>query len=322
MKLNKLFPKIKTFNEGRLRVSDLHELYYEQSGNPNGKPIVYLHGGPGGRTNPLHRRFFDPKFYRIILFDQRGTGKSTPHAEIRENTAQDSVLDLEKLRKHLGLNNWMLFGGSWGATLALLYASSYPSRVKGLILRAICLWRAKEVDWFFEQGGAHMFFPEEWERYLEQIPGVKPGNMVEAYYQLLTSDDESVRLKAALSWSRLEAVASRLRSKGGLNDKSINAHIALPLARLECHFCNDKIFMQSNDSVLKKIKGRLKGIPIRIIEGRYDVVCPIGTAWELKNVLGLSDEEFRVVIAGHSYLEPEIKSELVQATQDFKKHFK
>ena len=320
MTLNELFPEIETFDEGRLKVSDLHELYYEQSGNPDGKPIVFLHGGPGSGTNPKYRRFFDPNFYRIILFDQRGAGKSTPHADISANTTPDLVSDMDKLRKHLGLDEWMIFGGSWGSTLALSYATSYTDRVKGLILRGIFLCREKEIAWYYEEGGAQMVFPEEWERYKAQIPGAKPGNMVEAYHKLLTSDDEQTRLTAALAWSRWEAATSKLEDDGSLTSKFEEPHLALSFARIENHYFINGIFMLSDDYLLGEV-AKLQGIPTRIVQGRYDMVCPIGTAWEVKKAMNLSDSGFRVVTGGHSALEPAIRSELVQATQDFKQYF-
>lgn len=320
MTLNQLFPEIENFDEGRLRVSTLHELYYEQSGNPDGKPIVFLHGGPGSGTKPTYRRFFDPDFYRIILFDQRGAGKSTPHAEIRENTTHDLFSDMEKLREHLGLEDWMIFGGSWGSTLAFSYAMSHTDRVKGLILRGIFLCREKEISWYYEEAGANMIFPEEWGKYKAQIPGVQPGGMVEAYHQLLTNNDEKVQLAAALAWSRWEAATSKLEDDGSLTSKFEDPKLALSFARIENHYFRNRIFLSSDDYLLEKV-AKLRGIPTRIVQGRYDMVCPIGTAWEVKKAMNLLDEEFRVVTAGHSALEPGIRSELVQATQDFKKYF-
>ena len=320
MTLNQLFPEIENFDEGRLRVSTLHELYYEQSGNPDGKPIVFLHGGPGSGTKPTYRRFFDPDFYRIILFDQRGAGKSTPHAEIRENTTHDLFSDMEKLREHLGLEDWMIFGGSWGSTLAFSYAMSHTDRVKGLILRGIFLCREKEISWYYEEAGANMIFPEEWGKYKAQIPGIQPGGMVEAYHQLLTNNDEKAQLAAALAWSRWEAATSKLEDDGSLTSKFEDPKLALSFARIENHYFRNRIFLSSDDYLLEKV-AKLRGIPTRIVQGRYDMVCPIGTAWEVKKAMNLLDEEFRVVTAGHSALEPGIRSELVQATQDFKKYF-
>ena len=320
MTLNELFPEIEKFDEGRLKVSDLHELYYEQSGNPDGNPIVFLHGGPGSGTKPKYRRFFDPEFYRIILFDQRGAGKSTPHAELKGNTTKNLVSDMEKLRRHLGLEEWMIFGGSWGSTLALSYAASYTDRVKGLILRGIFLCRETEITWYYEEGGVHRVFPEEWEKYKAQIPGVKPGQMVEAYHGLLTSKNKAVRLKAALAWSRWEAATSKLVDDGSLTADFEDPHLALSFARIENHYFRNRIFLPSDDYLLGEV-AKLQGVPTRIVQGRYDMVCPIETAWEVKKAMNLPDSEFRVVTAGHSALEPEIISELVQATQDFKKYF-
>ncbi|MEK6868203.1 MAG: prolyl aminopeptidase [Nanoarchaeota archaeon] len=320
MTLNELFQEIEPFNEGRLRVSDRHELYYEQSGNPNGKPIVFLHGGPGSGTSPKYRRFFDPDFYKIVLFDQRGAGKSTPHADIIENTTRDLVYDMEKLREHLELDDWMVFGGSWGSTLALSYATSHADKVKGLILRGIFLCRQKEIAWYYEEDGAHMIFPEEWERYKAQIPGVQSGNMVEAYHQLLTSENENVRLTAALAWSRWEAATSKLIDDGSLTSIFEDPHLALSFARIENHYFRNRIFLPSDNYLLEEV-AKLQGIPTRIVQGRYDMVCPIKTAWDVKKAMNIPDNEFKVVIAGHSALEPTIRSELVQATQDFRKYF-
>jgi proline iminopeptidase len=320
MTLNELFPEIETFDEGRFKVSDIHELYYEQSGNPDGKPIVFLHGGPGSGTNPKQRRYFDPDFYRIILFDQRGAGKSTPHADISENTTPDLVLDMEKLRVHLGIYEWMIFGGSWGSTLALSYATTNHDKVKGLILRGVFLCRKKEIEWYYEEGGAHMIFPEEWEKYKAQIPGVKPGDMVEAYHKLLTHQDKDVQLAAALAWSRWEAATSKLEDDGTLTSKFEDEHLALSFARIENHYFRNEIFMPSDDYLLGEI-AKLPEIPTRIVQGRYDITCPIRTAWEVKNAMHLPDEDFRVVTTGHSPLEPAIRHELIQATQDFKKYF-
>ena len=320
MTLNELFCEIEPFQQGRLQVSDRHELYYEQSGNPTGHPIVFLHGGPGSGTNPKYRRFFDPDFYRIILFDQRGAGKSTPHADIIENTTQDLVSDMEKLRAHLGLEDWVVFGGSWGSTLALSYATSHREQVKGLILRGIFLCRKREISWYYEEGGADMVFPEEWERYKAQIPGVQPGNMVEAYHRLLTNENEQVQLNAALAWSRWEAATSKLEDDGSLTEKFEDPHLALSFARIENHYFRHGAFMPSDDHLLEEVT-KLQGIPTRIVQGRYDMVCPIRTAWEVKNAMHLPDSEFRVVTTGHSALEPAIRSELIQATQDFKRYF-
>jgi proline iminopeptidase len=318
MALNDLFPEMEKYDEGRMQVSDLHTIYYEQSGNPSGKPVVFLHGGPGSGTDPKQRRFFDPDFYRIILFDQRGAGKSTPHAELRENMTQDLVADIERLRERLGIEQWMIFGGSWGSTLALAYGIAHPGRVTGFILRGIFLCRSHELAWTYEKGGAHMVFPEEWERYVAQIPGTVPGKMAEAYHRLLTSDDEELRLNAALAWSRWEAATSKLVDDGSLTTKWEDPHIALSVARIENHYFRNNIFLP--EDYLLNGAVRLQDIPTRIVQGRYDMICPITSAWELKKRMKIPDEEFRVVLAGHSAYEHEIQRELVQATEDFKKY--
>jgi len=228
---------------------------------------------------------------------------------------------MEKLRKHLELDKWMIFGGSWGSTLALSYTISHVGNVNGLILRGIFLCRKKEIDWYYEEGGAHMIFPEEWKRYTAQIPQIQPGKMVEAYHKLLTSEDQCIRLPAALAWSRWEAATSKLEDDGSLTSKFQDPHLALSFARIENHYFRNRIFMPSDTYLLEEIT-KLEGIlPIRIIQGRYDIVCPIGTARELNKAMNLPEGEFRIVLAGHSALEPAIISELIQATQDFKKYF-
>ena len=319
MSLNELFAEIEPYEVGRLKVSERHELYYEQTGNPAGKPVLFLHGGPGSGTKPNYRRFFDPNYYRIILFDQRGAGKSTPHADLVDNTTQDLVSDIERLREHLGIDRWMVFGGSWGSTLALCYGISHPTPIQGLILRRIFLCRKRELDWTYERGGAEQIFPEEYERYAAQIPGVEPGKMMQAYHALLTSPDESTRLRAALAWSRWEAAQSKLVDDGSLISTFEEPKLALAFARIECHYFMNQIFMPSNNYLLTEI-AKLRGTPTRIVQGRYDVVCPMATAWDVKKAMGIADSDFRVVLAGHNALEPEIRSELIQATEDFKRY--
>lgn len=320
MTLNELFPEIEPFNEGRLQVSNLHELYYEQSGNPDGKPVVFLHGGPGSGTKPSQRRFFDPEFYRIILFDQRGTGKSTPFAGLRDNTTWDLVSDMEKLRAHLGVEKWLVFGGSWGSTLSFAYAMRHPAQVQAMILRGIFLCRQSEIDWFYEQGGAHQIFPDEWEKYLAPIPNVPPGKMVESYYKLLTGDDEDRKLQAAAAWSTWEGATSKLERDQGMVGGYADPKFALPFARIECHYFMNSAFMPPSEQLLQEIAA-LKHIPTRIVQGQYDIVCPMKTAFEVKKTLQLPNEEFRVVTTGHHWTEPLIRSELVQASEDFKRYF-
>lgn len=312
---DELFPEIEPFATGRLRVSNLHELYYEESGNPQGKPVIFLHGGPGGGTNPAYRRFFDPRFYRIILFDQRGAGKSTPFAELRENTTWDLVGDIEKLRERLGVERWLVFGGSWGSTLALAYAETHPDRAVGLIMRGIFLCRKMEIDWFY-QNGASFIYPDAWEQYLAPIPAEERGDLMKAYYKRLTGEDRQTRIEAARAWSTWEATTSHLfideEAVKGFEDPER----ALPFARIECHYFVHGAFFDS-DNYLLEHASKIAHLPIRIAQGRYDMVCPIRSAWDLRRKLPTID--LRIVQdAGHSAMEPGITRELVQATEDFK----
>jgi len=317
MVLKTYFPEIEPYDEDTLRVSDIHKIHYEQCGNPDGKPILFLHGGPGSGSSPKLRRFADPDFYRIILFDQRGSGKSIPHAGLEENTTDHLVEDIEKLREHLGIDKWPIFGGSWGSTLALAYSVKHRERVKGLILRGIFLCRKEEISWFYEQGGAHMIFPEAWEGYLSQISGVKPGNMVSAYYDLLTGHDEEAKLKAAHAWSKWEAKTSKLEEDLELVEKFEDPKLATAFARIECHYFINNIFMPSDNYLVEETK-KLKGIPTRIVQGRYDIICPIRTAWDLKKSMELPDKDFRVTLAGHGATEEKTLDQLIEATEDMK----
>lgn len=299
--------------QGMLPVSALHSVYFEESGNPDGIPVVFVHGGPGAGTEPTHRRFFDPKRYRIVLFDQRGSGRSTPHAELRENTTWDLVADMERIRVHLGIEKWAVFGGSWGSTLALAYAETHPERVLGLVLRGIFLLRDKEIDWFY-QGGAHMLFPDAWEDYLAPIPGEERGDLVAAYYKRLTSEDPEVRLAAARAWSIWEARTSKLLVSEDLVRKYDDAPFALAFARIECHYFVHRGFFQRDDQLLAGAS-KLRDIPGWIVQGRYDVVCPMTSAWELHRAW----PEAKLTIvpdAGHSAFEPGIEAALVAATDE------
>ena len=307
-----LFPPIEARVTGMLSVSDLHTIYYEESGNPDGIPVVFVHGGPGAGTEPAHRRFFDPARYRIVLFDQRGSGKSTPHAELRENTTWHLVEDMERIRVHLGIDRWAVFGGSWGSTLGLAYAEAHPERVLGLILRGVFLLRDKEIDWFY-QGGCDMIFPDAWEDYLAVIPGEERGDLVAAYYRRLTSDDAEVRLAAARAWSIWEARTSKLYVSEAMVQKYEDATFALAFARIECHYFVHRGFFQRDDELLHGA-ARLRDIPGWIVQGRYDVVCPMMSAWDLHKAW----PEAKLVVvpdAGHSAFEPGIEAELVAATE-------
>jgi proline iminopeptidase len=308
-----LFPPIEARRTGMLAVSPLHTVYFEESGNPDGIPVVFVHGGPGAGTEPSHRRFFDPARYRIVLFDQRGSGRSTPHAELRENTTWDLVSDMERIRVLLGIERWVVFGGSWGSTLGLAYAETHPERVSGLILRGIFLLRDKEIRWFY-QGGADFLFPDAWEDYLAPIPGEERGDLVSAYYARLTSDDAEERLAAARAWSLWEARTSKLLVSEDLQNKYEDAAFALAFARIECHYFIHRGFFQRDDHLLHHAS-RLRDIPGVIVQGRYDVVCPMTSAWDL-HAAWPSSQLVIVPDAGHSAFEDGIQVALLQATEE------
>ncbi|HEY2417485.1 MAG TPA: prolyl aminopeptidase [Steroidobacteraceae bacterium] len=311
-----LYPSIQPFQKGHLRVSELHQLYYEQCGNPHGKPAVFLHGGPGGGVNAGMRRFFDPKRYRIVLFDQRGCGASRPHAELRENTTWDLVSDIEALRTHLGIEQWLVFGGSWGSTLALAYAERHPERVTELVLRGIFLLRRSELEWFYQNPlGAGSVFPDRWEQFVALIPGPERGDMMQAYYRLLTSDDAATRAAAARAWSTWEGATSFLRINPGFVAKFENPEFAAAFARIECHYFVNRGFLEHDDQLLRDA-GRIRHIPAVIVQGRYDMVCPMRSAWDLHRAWPEAD--FRIVPdAGHSAFETGTTRELVAATDRF-----
>jgi proline iminopeptidase len=310
-----LYDPIEAYQQGLLAVSPLHTIYYEQSGNPEGKPVVFLHGGPGGGTTPDYRRFFDPATYRIVVFDQRGSGNSTPYAELQDNTTWDLVSDTEKLREHLGIESWVVFGGSWGSTLALAYAETHPERVKALILRGIFLLRKKELDWFYQEG-ANAVYPDAWEDYLNLIPVAERGDMMAAYYQRLTSTDEATRFAAARAWSIWEGSTSKLFPDQNLIDDFAAPEKAVALARIECHYFLNKGFFDSENYLIENV-GKIRHIPTVIVQGRYDMVCPIMSAWDLHKAF----PEAELVIvpdAGHSAFEKGNTSALVEATDKFR----
>lgn len=310
-----LYPAIEPYNTGRLEVSELHDLYYEESGNKNGKPVVFLHGGPGGGTEPRMRRFFDPSVYRIVLFDQRGCGRSTPHAELRENTTWDLVADIERLRTHLGIERWQVFGGSWGSTLALAYAEEHPERVSELVLRGIFLVRKKEIDWFYQRG-ASLLFPDAWEDYLAPIPPEERGDLLHAYHRRLTSDDANVRQQAARAWSVWEGRTSTLVTDPALVAKTGGDAFSLAFARIENHYFVNKCWFEKESQLLDRAD-RIRKIPGVIVHGRYDVVCPLENAWELKQKW--PEVELQITPdAGHSAMEPGNIDRLVQATDRFR----
>ena len=309
-----LYDPIEPFDTGRLKVSPIHELYYEQVGNPEGKPAVFLHGGPGGGISPDYRRYFDPKVYRIVLFDQRGSGESTPHASIEENTTWDLVADIERLREHFGIQRWQVFGGSWGSTLALAYAETHPDRVSELVLRGIFLCRPKEISWFYQEG-ASTIFPDVWEEYLKVIPESERADMVSAYYRRLTSDDAAVRLEAARAWSIWEGSTSKLFFDPSSIEKFADPEFALAFARIECHYFMNNSFFPTDNYLIENV-GPIRRIAGVIVQGRYDVVCPIMSAWDLHRAW--PEAQLKIIPdAGHSISEPGIIDALVEATDHF-----
>jgi proline iminopeptidase len=311
-----VYPEIEPFNTASLDVGGGHVIYYEESGNPTGVTVLFVHGGPGGGTSPAHRRFFDPLRYRIVLFDQRGCGKSTPHACLDGNTTWDLVGDMELLRQRLCVEQWdVVFGGSWGSTLALVYAETHPSRVKSLILRGIFLVRSKEIRWFYQEG-ANFIFPDAWEKYRDFIPEEERDDFVAAYHRRLTGADEQVRLAAAKAWSIWEGSTSAL----SVNQATVAArfgadNFALAFARIENHYFFNKSFLPTDNYILENAH-RLRSIPITVVQGRYDVVCPMVSAWELKKELPHID---LVVVpdAGHAQTEPGTSKALVAAADKY-----
>ena len=312
--MNKLYPPIEPYNEFFLKVSKLHTIFVEESGNPEGKPVIFLHGGPGGGSEPIYRQYFDPQRWRIIIFDQRGCGKSLPHAELEENTTWDLVRDIEMIREYLKIDSWVVFGGSWGSTLSLSYAIKNPKRCKGLILRGIFMLRKMEIDWFYQEGCSYIF-PDEWENYLKIIPENERSNLVNAYYKRLTSKNKKTRIEAAKAWSTWEARTSKLiQTKDSLHHFD-DEKVAEAFARIECHYFINKGFFKNDGWILENIY-KIQHIPNVIIQGRYDVVCPMRSAWDLHKAWNNSN---LVIIkdAGHSMLEKSIQSELINYTNSF-----
>ena len=312
--LRSLYPEIEPFDSGFLPVSPLHTLYYEQCGNPNGKPVVFLHGGPGGGTNAKCRRFFDPAVYRIVLFDQRGCGKSKPHAELTDNTTWDLVADIERVRERLGIERWQVFGGSWGSTLALAYAQTHPDKVSELVLRGIFMLRRWELEWFYQKG-CDALYPDAWETYLNAIPEVERGDLMSAYHRRLTSPDAKTRTDAARAWSVWEGATSFLWQDKSHIESSAEDEFALAFARIECHYFVNGGFFEHDDQLLRNVE-RIRNIPAVIVQGRYDVVCPLRSAWDLHRAWPEADLHI-VQDAGHSAFEPGIVHELVEATDRF-----
>ena len=310
-KLRTLYPDINPHDSGFLQVSALHRIWYEVSGNPRGRPVVFLHGGPGSGSGPRMRRFFDPSHYRIVLFDQRGCGLSTPHAELAENTTWDLVEDMQRLRAHLGIERWLVFGGSWGSTLALAYAQKHPEQVSALVLRGIFMLRRWELEWFYQDGCSRMF-PDIWEDFLRPIPVAERGDLMSAYHRRLTAADATVRIEAAHAWSVWEARTSFLSENADFVAAFGSDERALAFARIECHYFVHGGFFECDDQLLRDAH-RLHGIPGTIVQGRYDVVCPARSAWDLHQAWPQSVLQI-VPEAGHSAFEPGITHALLEAT--------
>jgi proline iminopeptidase len=312
----RLYPPVKPYHTGFLRVSDVHELYFEECGNPHGKPAVFLHGGPGGGLDPKMRRFFDPARYRIVLFDQRGCGKSRPHASLVDNTTWHLVDDIERLRQHLGIGRWLVFGGSWGSTLALAYAETHPDRVTELVLRGIFMLRRWELEWFYQDpDGAGALYPDLWEDFVAPIPQAERGDMMRAYHRRLTGEDAGLRKSAAKSWSVWEAATSYLRTASDYVAKFDKDRYAEAFARIECHYFINGGFLRTDNQLIEEVH-RVRHIPAVIVQGRYDIVCPMKTAWELHRAWPEAD--LRIVAdAGHSAFERGNLHELIMATDGF-----
>lgn len=312
--MRRLYPEIEPYYQGFLTVSETHRLYYELSGRPGGRPAVFLHGGPGSRTSPAHRRFFDPERYNIVLFDQRGCGKSTPSACTVDNTTSALVADIERLRTHLGVERWLVFGGSWGSALGLAYAQAHPMRVDSLVLRGIFLVSRRELQWFY-QDGASRLFPDEFEKFLAPVPPAERDDLISAYHRLLNDEDERVQLEAARAWCRWEAAASYLIPREDQVRKFDDDLLALAFAKIESHYFMSYGFFESEHELIDGLP-KIRSIKTRIVQGRYDIVCPMETAWALHRAWPEAD--FRIVPeAGHSALEDATISELVAATDAF-----
>jgi proline iminopeptidase len=308
------YPAIEPHRSQRIKVSALHEIYVEECGNPEGKPVVFVHGGPGGGAEPWHRQFFNPQKYRIVLFDQRGCGKSTPHAELRENGTWELVADMELIREKLGIQTWVVFGGSWGSTLALAYAEKHPERVIAMVLRGIFLLRAEEIRWFYQEG-CSWIYPDAWEHFVNAIPEAERGDMVQAYYKRLTSTDAKVRQAAAKAWSVWEGATSKLFPSEDTISRFGEDQFADAFARIECHYFVNQGFFESDNWLLENVS-RIRHIPAVIVQGRYDVVCPLKSAWDLHRAWPEADLQI-VADAGHAASETGILARLVAATDRF-----
>lgn len=309
--MRQMYPEITPYNSGFLKVSDLHNIYFEEVGNPNGKPVVFLHGGPGGGVIDNYRRYFDPKKWRVILFDQRGCGQSTPFAELKENTTWDLVSDIEKIRTHLKVDKWAVFGGSWGSTLALAYSVTHPEKCTELFLRGIFLLRKKEIDWFYQEGCSKIF-PDAWESYVKPIPMNERHDFVNAFYKRLTSNDAKVRSEAAQAWSIWEGSTSKLIPDSDVVARFGEDDFADAFARIECHYFINKGFFTEDNFLINNVS-KIRHIPTVIVQGRYDVVCPADSAWDLHRAFPEAHLHL-IADAGHSLSEKGITDKLIEYT--------
>jgi proline iminopeptidase len=308
-----LYPHIEPYATRAIPVDPPHSLYVEECGNPRGLPAVFLHGGPGAGCEPAHRRFFDPERYRIVLFDQRGSGRSAPHASLDDNTTWHLVADMERIRRELGIERWLVFGGSWGSTLALAYAQTHPERVSALVVRGIFLCRDQEIRWFYQEG-ASWVFPDWWQDFLAPIPEEERGDLLGAYHRRLTGRDEVARMAAAKAWSIWEGRTATLLPNADVRSYFADPHVALSLARIECHYFVHHAFLEPDQLI--RDAGLVASIPGVIVQGRYDLICPMRSAWELHRAWPTADLEV-VADAGHSAFEPGIRRALVEATDRF-----
>ena len=310
--MRNLYPDITPYKTHQINVDEPHVLYVEENGNPDGIPVIFIHGGPGAGCEAYHRRFFDPNVYRIILFDQRGSGRSTPHAELEGNNTQALVADMEVIRENLNINRWVLFGGSWGSTLSLVYAETHVDRVMGLIVRGIFLTRQQEIDWFYQEGASRIF-PDYWQDFIAPIPEGERDHLLKAYYKRLTGENEIAQMQAAKAWSIWEGRTATLRSNKNVIDHFGSAHTALSLARIECHYFMNDSFLEDNQILNNADK--LQNIPGMIVQGRYDLICPLESAWELHQAWPKAELKI-IADAGHSATEPGTVDALVCATDE------
>lgn len=312
------YPEIKPYQRHQIAVEAPHELYVDESGNPDGIPVLFVHGGPGAGCGKYDRRFFDPEVYRIVLFDQRGAGRSRPHASLENNSTQKLVEDMETIRQHLGIEQWVLFGGSWGSTLSLVYAQTYPERVLGMVLRGIFLCRREDIHWFYQEGASRLF-PDMWEPFVQQIPEDERGDMVSAYYRQLTGENQIQQMAAAKAWSGWEGRTATLKPCQDLVDSFTEPHRALSLARIEAHYFINDSFLAPNQIIANA--HRLAGIPGVIVHGRYDVICPLDNAYALHKAWPGSELHI-IREAGHASREPGIVDALIRATDDMAKRLR